>query len=403
MPSSFSWLDYSDHERRKVLDVVELFGEKTTVDEIGIGSVRDALADAWFPGTSTIQTTAKYFFLVPWAYLSLEHRSIGSDRMADYARKIEIKTIQALVDTGAKNGVIGRIARDSLQRLPSGVYWQGLFTLGIRRTDCSQDVYHRTIDSYYQHVAAANHHSSEFEGESPDAIIMNWDPELPPIPSGFPDGVAMDLTLEEASYLRHRIIHSCHGSLLASLVQENTAIDSESFVLELDMELSPKLREQLEHGQLFSEVINGAQLLYNVILAEMKKWDEQIDRFRDAWGSWAETINQRQSEIEQWDLDRFWIIVDGPSQRVSQTVRRFIESWIQLVRSSNHPRELWDSQPARELIRIRERQIKRGLARVLGGRPLELWSGESGSAQLDFRWRNARRIYLDIQKGLKGS
>jgi len=65
MPSTFSWLDYSDHERRRVLDVVELFGEKTTVDEIGIGSVRDAFADAWFPGTSTIQTTAKYFLLVP--------------------------------------------------------------------------------------------------------------------------------------------------------------------------------------------------------------------------------------------------------------------------------------------------------------------------------------------------
>lgn len=232
---------------------------------------------------------------------------------------------------------------------------------------------------------------------------MNWDPELPPIPIGFPDGVAMDLTFEEASYLRHRIIHSCHGSLLASLVQENTAIDSESFAWELNMELSPKLREQIEHGRLFSEVIHGAQLLYNVILAEMKTWDEQIDRFRDAWGSWAESINQRQSEIVHWDLDRFWIIVDGPSQRVSQTVKRFIESWIQLVRSSNHPRDLWDSQPARELIKIRERQIKKGLARVLGGRPLELWSGESGSAQLDFRWRNARRIYLDIQKGLKGS
>ena len=46
MPSTFSWLDYSDHERRRVLDVVELFGEKTTVDEIGVGSVRDAFADA---------------------------------------------------------------------------------------------------------------------------------------------------------------------------------------------------------------------------------------------------------------------------------------------------------------------------------------------------------------------
>ncbi|MCY2977059.1 MAG: DUF6361 family protein [Planctomycetota bacterium] len=403
MPSTFSWLDYSDHERRKVLDVVELFGEKTTVDEIGIGSVRDAIADAWFPGTSTIQTTAKYFFLVPWTYLSLEHRSVGSDRIADYARKIEIKTIQALVDAGTKNGVIGRIAKESLQRLPSGVYWQGLLTWGIRRTDRSQDVYHRTIDSYYQNAKAAKHRPSEFEGESLDAVQHNWDPELPPIPTGFPDGVAMDLTHEEASYLRHRIIHSCHGSLLASLAQEDIAIDGEPFVWELDLELSPKLQEHLEHGRLFSEVIHGAQLLYNIILAEMQKWDEQIERFRETWVRWAERMDQRRNQIQQWDLARFWTIVDEPLRRVSPTVKRFVEAWIQLVRSSNHARELWDNNAARELIKIRERQIKKGLARVLGGRPLELWSGESGSAQLDFRWRNTRRIYLDIQKGLQGS
>ena len=35
MPSTFTWLDYSEHERRKMLDVIELFGEKTTRDELG--------------------------------------------------------------------------------------------------------------------------------------------------------------------------------------------------------------------------------------------------------------------------------------------------------------------------------------------------------------------------------
>ena len=34
------------------------------VDEIGIGLIRDAFANYFFPGTSTVQTRAKYFLIV---------------------------------------------------------------------------------------------------------------------------------------------------------------------------------------------------------------------------------------------------------------------------------------------------------------------------------------------------
>lgn len=52
----FVWLDYSERERRKMLEVVDLFREHDTRDELGVGSVRDAFADMLFPGTSTIVT-----------------------------------------------------------------------------------------------------------------------------------------------------------------------------------------------------------------------------------------------------------------------------------------------------------------------------------------------------------
>jgi hypothetical protein len=58
MMSAFVWLDYSERERRKMLDVVDLFREHDTRDELGVGSVRDAFADMLFPGTSTIMTRA---------------------------------------------------------------------------------------------------------------------------------------------------------------------------------------------------------------------------------------------------------------------------------------------------------------------------------------------------------
>jgi hypothetical protein len=42
MNSTFTWLDYSEGERRKMLDVIDLFREKETRDELGLSVVRDA-------------------------------------------------------------------------------------------------------------------------------------------------------------------------------------------------------------------------------------------------------------------------------------------------------------------------------------------------------------------------
>ena len=92
--STFTWLDYSETERRQMLDVISLFREQSTRDELGIGTVRDSFADIFFPGTSTIQTRARYFFFIPWIYLKLEKRQTTSNRIAKRAREEEIALIR---------------------------------------------------------------------------------------------------------------------------------------------------------------------------------------------------------------------------------------------------------------------------------------------------------------------
>ena len=76
MTSSFTWLDYSENDRQKMQDVLDQLGERTTRDELGIGGIRDAFADLLFPGTTTIQTAAKYFLFVPWMYVQLEQKNV---------------------------------------------------------------------------------------------------------------------------------------------------------------------------------------------------------------------------------------------------------------------------------------------------------------------------------------
>jgi hypothetical protein len=126
MMSAFVWLDYSERERRKMLDVVDLFREHDTRDELGVGSVRDAFADMLFPGTSTIMTRARYLLLVPWAYQRLERLRVRSAEIATRARQAELNLVEPIERSDDNDGNIGKLAKTTLKRLPSSVYWQGL-------------------------------------------------------------------------------------------------------------------------------------------------------------------------------------------------------------------------------------------------------------------------------------
>ena len=59
------WIDFSQKDRNLILGVLESLTEKKAVDELGVASIRDGFANLFFPGTSTLQTRAKYFLIVP--------------------------------------------------------------------------------------------------------------------------------------------------------------------------------------------------------------------------------------------------------------------------------------------------------------------------------------------------
>ena len=45
-----------------------LFQERESRDELGLGAIRDSIADHLFPGTSTIQTRLRYMLFIPWLF-----------------------------------------------------------------------------------------------------------------------------------------------------------------------------------------------------------------------------------------------------------------------------------------------------------------------------------------------
>src|SRR5687768_11057877 len=96
MASTFGWLDYSEAQRRQMLEIVDLFREKGTLDELGFGSIRDAFADHFFPGTSTLHTRARYLLFVPWIYLRIESERVAYAHVDSRARKDQAALARAL-------------------------------------------------------------------------------------------------------------------------------------------------------------------------------------------------------------------------------------------------------------------------------------------------------------------
>ena len=91
MASKFGWIDFSEKERQQMLDIIDLFNKQDTRDELGVGTIRDAFSDHFFPGTSTIQTRARYFLFVPWIYRDVERRLAWNKWSAErFSREIEI-------------------------------------------------------------------------------------------------------------------------------------------------------------------------------------------------------------------------------------------------------------------------------------------------------------------------
>ena len=212
--STFTWLDYSEREKRTMLDVIDKFREQDTRDELGIGTVRDAFADILFPGTSTIQTRARYFLFVPWIYLELERLQVSSANMATRARQAEIKLIDVLLDSDDSAGTVGELARSKLKRLPSNIYWQGLRAWGLRTYLGAQDQYHRSLDAWYTTLRHRRRNDDgEFVGNSGGS---NWHPKLPAAPRDFPRAASFALTAEEGEYLRERILTFTRPSNYAS-------------------------------------------------------------------------------------------------------------------------------------------------------------------------------------------
>lgn len=383
--SYLAWIDFDPEERRRAQTLIDLFKQPEARDELGLGTVRDGLADLLFPGTSTIQTRLRYMLFIPWIYLEAQSRKATQAERIVIARDLEFQLSEALLRGGETIGVIGRDAGRNLKRLASSVYWAGLNTLGIRTLAGS----HSTFMSYGPESLK-------------DHDLKLWSSNLPKPPADFLVQTSFALAGGEADFLRDRIVSHAGASLLNELARKGRSFTEDWPWQVSEDTISNANRAILRHAERFSGVMYGASLLYNLLLAlraadrpNAKKHadaDALIADYRSRIENWKSDLDHL--ALKDWDLDDLFGLVGRTSHNLTKSSRDFIRGWVTIARDGAGPVEA--DHEAIELLKQREHGLKRMKARLLHDAPLERWSGASGDARLDFRWGIARRYLGEL-------
>ncbi len=398
--ASLSWLDLTAADRDKVRRVLDLFSEQGTVDELGVGSLRDTISNALFPGTSVLHTRLRYVLFIPWMYRELESWGPGYD-VAYHGREIEIQLIYALAESDDTAGVIGIDAGESLARMASNAYWALLVHWGLFVPARPQSWYHRNFDELLAR------RSNLPRADDPGVTWTQqptWHPRLPEAPSDFPASADFALTDVEADFLLGRILERCGGTVLSWLAQEGATALADELWDEPAIAHAPEdIRQLVELARRFSLHIQGAPLLYNLLLAEMRYASHSfdgdaalIDSYRAELAEWTAL----EAEEQPFDPDRLWALVMAQGGRLKDPQRRFIETWANAIREHG-PEAVADSEELRHLIRRREQQLKGHRARVINNGRLLDWSGRTGTGRMQFRWPNVRQLLVDLHEGFR--
>lgn len=403
MPSILAWIDHDAKARERTLRILSLFQEKESRDELGLGSIRDSFADQFFPGTSTIQSRLRYMLFVPWIYQALEERRLPAESFAAQADKMERDLVQPLMDSDDQAGVFGKTAGRQLKRLPSSVYWAGLGAWGIRLTPFSKDEYHRRIDESYRRRNALKALEKDAKTRGDDVDVeqrmasLNWHPRLPAPPEDFPSKVDFALSREEAEFIRDRIQVACPNSLLSFLALHCEPAETNAPWEHPDYDsFSERHKELLTHARLFSEVMHGAALSYNVQLAKLRNHEDLVAVHRESFDEWTSTLPL--AEIREWSVTRLWELTLDHGHTITPQTRSFVHQWIDHTRKS--PSGLLSDAEALNLIKRREMKLKGTRSRFRNQRALEQWGGYSGVGRLVYRWPNAKLLLNDLYQGM---
>lgn len=387
------WIDFSKTERDKVVSVLDLLSEQGVLDELGIAQIRDGFANLFFPGTTTIQTRAKYFLIIPYIFKSLE-----SNPTKDYSRlKKELNDLERncavtlLEKNPEESGVIGKrsISQNKwVQRPPSNIYWAGLKTYRIFHSDVSIDQYLNTIcfrKSLKSNISrSGNSNDNPDEGHDDkgagDIQSFNfW--KIPKYEEDWFNKLEMDLTKEEGEFLKEQIISSCPDSMFAFILKNNRKdiLEFQSFsdLEQIENILPEDMKKSFHLAKDFSDFNLVLRILFNVIASDGE--NDEANKLLDV-------LKPDLTKIADFDLKEIFSLLrirDMP-------LKSFLLNAQELMKEE----KIWE---LKDLIKNREIFLK-GENRSKTCHPGEFGDKWLAGFDLDYRFFIAKIIAEDIFK-----
>lgn len=388
------WIDFSKTERSKVLSVLDLLTQDGTLDELGIAPIRDGFANRFFPGTSTIQTRAKYFLIVPYALKELElSPETNPNRLLKALDAIERACGETFLEQNrSESGIIGKRSLQNgkwVHRSPADIYWAGLRKYGIftggnislseyARASCALKNQKSTLKSLGNRNDSAEENETDDKNAGTLFKMQFW--KMPLYNKNWFDNLSMQLTEAEGAFLKDQIIHTCPDTLISYILKNDIVeiLNCKNF-----SELSAFMREFPSHIQEdyelaydFSDFLFVIRTLYNIMVSAGNNTlaNEEFEYIEKELPEWADV------DID-YIMNRLGII--------KPDLKNFLKQ-IQECMLNN------DVDGMKKHIKTREILLK-GANRAKTAHPGEFdpnaWIG---GGELDYRFNNAKIIIRDI-------
>lgn len=401
MGAGFGWIDFSNEQRDRVFSVVELLSTGGTVDELGIGSVRDSIANWLFPGVSTIQTRPKYFIILTDILLGYLQRYQKGEKLpilSKYLKDEEHRIMHLLAKNHAYkegDGVIGvNVAQNSgeLARKASSVYWNGLRVHNLIGTELSSTEY-----LFQNDLSKLKHDGSNDGDEIDDKLLLEENFAIKaPLFSTIKDDMRMELSEVEANYLRDQFkdvtssLKQKHNLLSQLFTEERTEMiaNSNNFKelasqLIADNSLHSETIQILKIALLFDFVMHGAHIRYNI---QLHKKSGELN-FDEKWNNWLVELNVKRDHVKGLDFE---FIFSDVSPRTGAETQRFMRLWKDEVLKEDLDVEFLDKLVYNQ--EIKKKGAKAKLASVNGE-----FTSWVGIESLQYRFNIVKNIVKDIQ------
>ena len=369
-------------------------------DEVGFLALHQAYADRFFPGTSVLHTRLRYALFVPWLYKNLAAKR---ERRITAALVREEVALAGRLRRSHEEGVIGgRSYPEPTSQPASTVYWTALGAWRILRPLPSGLLPARS--SVHRHLALR---TSDVRFRDDDHQVLE---ETHPVFAGLPEPPKewydsrepLDFCFQdqEARFLRgtllavHRPGSGGEPSLLANLVDVPLRETSTLWDASVLGGAEPQDRSALQRARQVAALSAVGRGVYAALVEELRANDGRHTEKRHR--GYLKVVVEKYRE-DALALNVAAVRDDAPAG-INETILNVLRETQQWLKQ---PRAL--AMDLHEVYAAAERRRKGRRARLVrsmaGRRKRQEWlPGEHPEAEaLHYRWRQVRRLLLDLQ------